>query len=103
MPIAITDEQLALQASIREWAKRAGTIEVVRGSQEPGRDSSPTTMSGAAPSAGQSLAELGVFAVGLPADDRRCGRDAAELAAVLAQVTESLVPGPVLPTLLRRR
>ena len=26
MPIAISDEQLALQASIRDWAKRADTL-----------------------------------------------------------------------------
>jgi hypothetical protein len=30
VPIAITDEQLALQASIREWAQRAGTLTLVR-------------------------------------------------------------------------
>jgi hypothetical protein len=35
LPIASTDEQLALQASIRESAKRAAVIEVVRG-LEPG-------------------------------------------------------------------
>jgi hypothetical protein len=35
LPIALTAEQLALQASIREWAERTGTIRVVR-SQEPG-------------------------------------------------------------------
>jgi hypothetical protein len=40
LPIAITDEQLALQASIREWAKRTGTIDLVRG-QEPGTDDAP--------------------------------------------------------------
>ena len=37
MPIAATDEQLALQASIRDWAKRAGTLALVRG-LEPGLD-----------------------------------------------------------------
>ncbi len=41
MPIAATDEQLALQASIRDWAKRAGTLALVRG-QEPGPDSGNT-------------------------------------------------------------
>ncbi|HEY2077634.1 MAG TPA: hypothetical protein VGH53_14975 [Streptosporangiaceae bacterium] len=35
MPIASTDEQLALQASVREWAKRSAVIDVVRG-LEPG-------------------------------------------------------------------
>jgi hypothetical protein len=62
LPIASTDEQLALHASIREWAKRAAVIDVVRG-LEPG-----------------------------------AGR--ADLGAALAQLTESLVPGPVLPALI---
>lgn len=35
MPIASTDAQLAIQASIREWAKRSAVIDVVRG-LEPG-------------------------------------------------------------------
>ena len=35
MPIAITAEQRALQASIREWATRAGTLAMVR-ALEPG-------------------------------------------------------------------
>ena len=37
MPIAISAEQRALQASIREWAIRAGTLALVRG-LEPGSD-----------------------------------------------------------------
>jgi len=35
VPIAITAEQRALQASIREWATRAGTLTMVR-ALEPG-------------------------------------------------------------------
>jgi 3-oxochol-4-en-24-oyl-CoA dehydrogenase len=35
VPIATSPEQLALQASIREWAKRAGTLALVR-RLEPG-------------------------------------------------------------------
>jgi hypothetical protein len=35
VPIAITAEQRALQASIREWATRAGTLALVR-ALEPG-------------------------------------------------------------------
>ena len=98
MPIAITDEQRALQASIREWAKRAATIDVVR-SQESSGDGDPA----AAAERWASLADLGVFAIGLPAAAGGADGTAAELAAVLAQVTESLVPGPVLPTLLAGR
>lgn len=42
MPIAITAEQRALRASIREWATRAGTLAMVR-ALEPG--SGPDTTS----------------------------------------------------------
>ncbi len=105
MPIALTAEQRALQASIREWAKRTGPIEVVR-SQEP-RDVAGTALhangtgpAGAAAGRWASLAELGVFGLGGPAAAGGAGGSAADLAAVLAQLTDSLVPGPVLPTLL---
>ena len=110
MPIALTAEQLALQASIREWAKRAGTIEIVRG-QEPGGASRAAEGSdarsviaagrpGAAAERWASLAELGVFGIGRPIASGGTGGSAADLAAVLAQLTDSLVPGPLLPTLL---
>ena len=101
MPIARTDDQLALQASIREWAKRAATIDVVRGLEPPAGHHGVAAATGDGPAAERwaSLAELGVFAIGLPAAVGGAG-GMAELAAVLAQATESLVPGPVLPTLI---
>ena len=103
MPIALTAEQLALQASIREWAKRTGTIGVVR-SLEPsdGTAAQEARGPGASEAAERwvSLAELGVFGVGIPVTSGGTGGSPADLAAVLAQLTESLVPGPVLPTLL---
>ena len=111
MPIAITDEQLAIQASIREWAKRTATVEAVRG-LEPAAPADASARSGGsgdpiAPGRRDSsaadhwsgLADLGFFTIGLPAACGGAG-STAELAAVLAQVTESLVPGPVMPTLL---
>ncbi len=104
MPIALTAEQLALQASIQEWAKRNGTIGVVR-SQEPPDAAAAAEASGPVASAGAaerwaSLAELGVFGVGVPVIWGGTGGSAADLAAVLVQLTDSLVPGPVLPTVL---
>ncbi|HXB47295.1 MAG TPA: acyl-CoA dehydrogenase family protein, partial [Streptosporangiaceae bacterium] len=101
MPIASTDEQLALQASICEWAKRAAVIEIVR-ALEPGAGGSHgvATALGDGPAAERwaSLADLGVFGIGLPAAAGGAGGSTADLAAALAQLTESLVPGPVLPT-----
>jgi len=101
LPIASTDEQLALQASIREWAKRAAVIDTVRG-LEPGTGDchGVATALGDGPAAERwaSLAELGVFGIGLPAAAGGADGSTADLAAALAQLTESLVPGPVLPT-----
>jgi 3-oxochol-4-en-24-oyl-CoA dehydrogenase len=102
LPIANTDEQLALQASIREWAKRARSIDLVRGLEPaPGIGTGTGTGDQDVETAERwaSLAELGVFTVGLPAEVGGTG-GAPELAAALAQLTESLVPGPLLPTLL---
>jgi alkylation response protein AidB-like acyl-CoA dehydrogenase len=95
LPIASTEEQFALQSSIREWAKRAATVEVVRGQEatgagHPGADSERWA----------SLAELGFFGIGLPATASGAGGTTADLAAALAQAAECLIPGPVLPTAL---
>jgi 3-oxochol-4-en-24-oyl-CoA dehydrogenase len=95
VPIALTEEQRALQASMREWAKRAGAIELVRNGESGGASLTEHAWA--------SLAELGVFGVGLRAEVGGAGGSAADLAVALAQLTQSLVPGPVLPTLLAAR
>jgi alkylation response protein AidB-like acyl-CoA dehydrogenase len=99
VPIATTEEQLALQASIRAWAARAGTLAQVR-RLEPGAlpDHGPRV-----PAGGESwngLAELGVFSIALPAESGGAGGTVADLAAALEELTRALVPGPVMPTLL---
>ncbi len=90
MPIAMTQEQQALQASLRDWAKRAEPLAVVR-AMEPAEGHG-------LPPAGAALltdlAALGVFAI--PAD----GGTVTDLAAALEELACALVPGPVLPTLL---
>jgi hypothetical protein len=63
VPIAMTQEQQALQASLRDWAKRTNPIALVR-AQEP-HEIPP------------SLAQLGVFAI--PSD----GGTITDLAAAL--------------------
>ena len=51
MPIAISAEQRALAASIREWAIRAGTLALVRG-LEPGSGAGlPGSLPGSLPGA----------------------------------------------------
>jgi alkylation response protein AidB-like acyl-CoA dehydrogenase len=103
LPIAGTEEQLALRASIRDWAKRARSVEVVR-SLEDGEPGGPglagQAASGPAAERWSALAGLGVFAIGASPDD--ADGTTADLAAAVAELTEALVPGPVLPTLLAR-
>ena len=120
MPIAISAEQRALQASIREWATRAGTLALVR-SLEPGSGAgTPGSLAGppaspagppggpagvaheGAPWAGHwaALAGLGIFSAALPEAAGGDGGTVADLAAALEQLTVALAPGPVMPTLL---
>ncbi|HXW45285.1 MAG TPA: acyl-CoA dehydrogenase [Streptosporangiaceae bacterium] len=95
MPIAITDEQIALAASIREWAKRAATVEAVRGQEHDAAANDAERWA--------ALADLGVFAIGLPEEAGGAGGTATDLGAALAELARALVPGPVLPTLLAGR
>ena len=94
MPIAISDEQLALQASIRDWAKRADTIALVR-RLEPG-PADPAEWE----DCWQAVAGLGVFSIALPAEVGGAGGSVADLAAAIEQLAYGLAPGPVMPTAL---
>jgi 3-oxochol-4-en-24-oyl-CoA dehydrogenase len=96
VPIPITVEQRALQESIRTWAARAGTLATVR-EQEPGTASAsgrPWTRHWA------DLARLGVLSIALPEHTGGAGGSAGDVAAALEQVTDALVPGPVMSTVL---
>jgi alkylation response protein AidB-like acyl-CoA dehydrogenase len=103
VPIAISAEQRALQASIRDWAERAGTRALVRRLEPgaPGTPGTPATQQ-AAPWAEHwaALAGLGIFSIALPEASGGAGGTVADLAAALEQLTASLAAGPVLPTLL---
>jgi 3-oxochol-4-en-24-oyl-CoA dehydrogenase len=85
MPIAMSQEQHALQASLRDWAKRAAPLTAVRAAEPAGT---------AAPAHLTELAALGVFAIPLE------GGTVTDLAAALEQLACALAPGPVLPTAL---
>jgi hypothetical protein len=76
----MTQEQQALQASLRDWAKRAGTIAVTRAGQDV------TALM-------NDLEALGVFAI--PRDGT-----VTDLAAALEELARALTPGPVLPAAL---
>jgi 3-oxochol-4-en-24-oyl-CoA dehydrogenase len=99
VPIAISPEQRALQASIREWANQAGTIALVR-RLEPG--AAPRAVRGELAWAEhwKAMAGLGIFSIALPAAVGGADGTVADLAAALEELTRALAPGPVLPTLL---
>ncbi len=89
MPIAITPDQLAMQASIRDWAKQAGPALRRLELAGPAQD---TYLS--------DLADLGIFSISVPAEAGGAGGTVTDLAAALEQLTIALVPGPVTPTVL---
>jgi 3-oxochol-4-en-24-oyl-CoA dehydrogenase len=82
--IAMTPEQQALQASLRDWAKRAGPAAVAR-AMEPDAPEPITLL--------DDLTGLGVLAI--PQDGT-----VTDLAAALEQLACALTPGPVLPAVL---
>jgi alkylation response protein AidB-like acyl-CoA dehydrogenase len=97
VPIAITDEQLAICESIRDWAARAGTVATVReleGGPRADRDHRHWREHWA------ELAGLGLFGVAVPEEFGGLGCGLTELAAALEQSAAALAPGPVLSTAL---
>ena len=93
MPIAITPDQLAVQASIRDWAEQAGPVAAVRRLElDPAGPPQNTYLS--------DLADLGIFSIAIPAEAGGAGGTVADLAAALEQLTIALVPGPVTPNAL---
>jgi len=93
VPIAITPDQLAMQASIRDWAKQAGPVAAVRRLElDPAGPAQNTYLS--------DLADLGIFSISIPAEAGGAGGTVADLAAALEQLTIALVPGPVTPNVL---
>jgi len=117
VPIAITDEQRALQAAVRDWAKSVDPIAAVR-RLEPATGTDAAGAGAAGPAGGapppgasptyvaeatgcwNGLAELGIFSIALPAAVGGADGTVADLAAALEQLTAALIPGPVMPTLL---
>ncbi len=94
MPIAITPDQLAVQASIRDWAKQASPVAAVRHLEQAGLEQ-------ARPDPYRSdLADLGIFSIAVPAEAGGAGGTVTDLAAALEQLAIALVPGPVTPTVL---
>ncbi|HEY6796541.1 MAG TPA: acyl-CoA dehydrogenase [Kineosporiaceae bacterium] len=98
MPIAITDDQRAVQDSLRRWAERALPRGLTRGLEPDGRPGD-RQLGQQLEQLWADLAGLGLFGMALPDDVDGAGGSVTDLAAALEQVGADGVPGPVLPTL----
>jgi alkylation response protein AidB-like acyl-CoA dehydrogenase len=107
--IAVTAEQMAIAESVGQWAKRAGPVAAVRGLETSGGrtgaalGADPAVAGAQEAAAGADwagLAELGIFAIGIPEEIGGAGGTTADVAVVVEQLAAVLAPGPVLPTLL---
>lgn len=97
MPIAITPEQLALQETLRNWAKELDT-NAVR-DREPGT-SADIELTQRHRETWRQLADIGVFAAAISEERGGAGGGVVDVAVALEQTADALVPGPVLPTVL---
>ncbi|KAA0022007.1 acyl-CoA dehydrogenase [Antrihabitans cavernicola] len=89
MTIATTDEQKAVQQSIRAWARSATPIATMR-------TDGPEFWR----SQWRGVADLGLFSVALPEELGGAGGSVVDLAVMLEQSASHLVGGPVLSTAL---
>ncbi|MGW4400869.1 acyl-CoA dehydrogenase family protein [Amycolatopsis nivea] len=88
MPVALTEEQTALAAAVRDWAAAHDPVAAVRAAETTGA------------SLPDGFAALGLTGVALPASVNGADGTVADLAAGLAAAAEALVPGPLLSTAL---
>src|SRR5258707_10365963 len=107
--IAVTAEQMAIAESVGQWAKRAGPVAAVRSLETGGGrtgaalGADPAVAGAQEAAAGADwagLAELGIFAIGIPEEIGGAGGTTVDVAVVVEQLAAVLAPGPALPTLL---
>jgi alkylation response protein AidB-like acyl-CoA dehydrogenase len=100
---------MAIAESVAQWAKRAVPVAAVRGLEASGGRTGAVPGADPAPPGGQEgatgadwagLAELGIFAIGIPEEIGGAGGTTADVAVVVEQLAAVLAPGPVLSTLL---
>jgi alkylation response protein AidB-like acyl-CoA dehydrogenase len=90
VPIAITEEQRALAASVRAWAADRQPWQAAR---EPGDRTRHSGLLG-------ELGEIGLLAVALPEDLGGAGAELADAVAGLEEAAAALVPGALTSSLL---
>ncbi|MFD4265323.1 acyl-CoA dehydrogenase [Rhodococcus sp. NPDC058481] len=92
MTIGLSDEDRDLRDSVRGWAARHATPEVIRGAVEAKAEVRPTYWG--------SLAELGMLGLHLPEEVGGAGFGLLETAIVTEELGRAMVPGPFLPTVI---
>jgi alkylation response protein AidB-like acyl-CoA dehydrogenase len=92
MSIGLTDEDRELRDSVRGWAARHATPEVIRNAVEAKSETRPEYWA--------SLAELGVLGLHLPEEFGGADCGLLETAVVAEELGRAMVPGPFLPTVV---
>ncbi|TCN58434.1 alkylation response protein AidB-like acyl-CoA dehydrogenase [Rhodococcus sp. SMB37] len=92
MTIGLSDDDRDLRDSVRGWAARHATPEVIREAVEAKAEARPTYWA--------SLVELGVLGLHLPEEFGGAGCGLLETAIVVEELGRAMVPGPFLPTVV---
>ncbi|MGZ4543744.1 MAG: acyl-CoA dehydrogenase family protein, partial [Mycobacteriaceae bacterium] len=91
MSVATTDEQRAVQESIRSWASKTQPLAAVRSAElEHAR----------AEDVWSEFTGLGFLAVALPEECGGVGGSMVDLAAIVEEAASAMVPGPIVGTVL---
>ena len=92
MPIAVSEEHETLRRTVRRWLDTHCPPDVARAALSAAADELPPVW--------KALADQGWLGLAVPEADGGQGFGLVEVAVVLEELGWSLVPGPVLPTLL---
>ncbi|MEE2035480.1 acyl-CoA dehydrogenase family protein, partial [Rhodococcus chondri] len=92
MTLGLSDEDRGLRDSVRGWAGRHATPEVIRAAVEAKAETRPQYWG--------SLAELGMLGLHLPEEVGGAGFTLLETAIVVEELGRAMVPGPLLPTVV---
>ncbi|UTT50115.1 acyl-CoA dehydrogenase [Rhodococcus gordoniae] len=92
MTLGLSDEDREIRDSVRGWAARHATADVIRTAVEAKTEARPPYWS--------SLAELGMLGLHLPEEVGGAGFGLLGTAIVAEELGRSMVPGPFLPTVI---
>ncbi|WP_407445225.1 acyl-CoA dehydrogenase [Rhodococcus sp. (in: high G+C Gram-positive bacteria)] len=92
MTLGLSDEDRELRDSVRGWAARHATPEVIRAAVDAEAETRPSFWG--------SFADLGMLGLHLPEDVGGAGFGYLETAVVAEELGRAMVPGPFLPTVI---